>query len=129
MPDKVLDVVSPGVVTGDGVQQVFAVAKANGFALPAVNVVGSNSVNAVLEAAAAADSPVIIQFSSSGAAFCAGKSLSLDGHEAAVLGAVAGAQHVHRLADGDHPEGYEPTGEDHQGTADDVRGLREHLER
>ena len=99
MSDKVLDVVSPGVVTGDGVQKVFAVAKANGFALPAINVVGSNSMNAVMEAAATAKSPVIIQFSSSGAAFVAGKGLSLEGHRASVLGAVVGATHVHKVAE------------------------------
>ncbi|MCF7976183.1 MAG: class II fructose-bisphosphate aldolase [Phycisphaerae bacterium] len=99
MSDKVLSVVSAGVVTGKGVQDVFAVAKANGFALPAVNVVGSNSVNAVLEAAKAVNSPVIIQFSNGGAAFNAGQGLKLEGYQAAVLGAVAGAEHIHRLAE------------------------------
>ena len=57
MSNKIHDVVSPGVVTGKGVQDIFAVAKANSFALPAVNVVGSNSINAVLEAANAVNSP------------------------------------------------------------------------
>ncbi len=99
MSDKVLSVVSPGVVSGKGVQDLFAVAKANGFALPAVNVVGSNSVNAVLESAKVANSPVIIQFSNGGAAFNAGKGLKLEGQEAAVLGAVAGALHVHHVAE------------------------------
>jgi len=66
---RVLDVVKPGVVTGDDVQNIFKVAQEENFALPAVNVVGSNSVNAVLEAAAAVNSPVIIQFSSGGAGF------------------------------------------------------------
>jgi len=94
-----LDIVPPGVVTGKGVQKVFAIAKAGGFALPAVNVVGSNSINAVLEAAKAVNSPVIIQFSNGGSSFVAGKGLKLDGHRAAVLGAVAGAEHVHRLAE------------------------------
>ncbi len=99
MSDKVLSVVSAGVVSGKGIQDVFAVAKANGFALPAVNVVGSNSINSVLEAAKAANSPVIIQFSNGGASFNAGKGLKLDGQKAAVLGAVAGAEHVHRVAE------------------------------
>jgi fructose-bisphosphate aldolase class II len=99
MSDKVLSVVSAGVVSGKGIQDVFAVAKANGFALPAVNVVGSSSINAVLEAAKAVNSPVIIQFSNGGASFNAGKALKLDGQEAAVLGAVAGAEYVHRVAE------------------------------
>ena len=98
MSQKILDVVSPGVVTGKGVQDVFAVAKANGFALPAVNIVGSNSANAVMEAARAVNSPVIIQYSNGGASFNAGKGLKLEGHRAAVLGAVAGAEHIHILA-------------------------------
>lgn len=93
---KVLDVVKPGVLFGDDVQKVFKIAKENQFALPAVNVVGSNSINAVLEAAAAVKSPVIIQFSNSGAAFVAGKGVKGDGK---VLGALAGAQHVHSLAE------------------------------
>ena len=99
MSDKVHDVVSPGVVTRKGVQEVFGVAKANRFALPAVNVVGSNSVNAVLEAASEVNSPVIIQFSNGGAAFNAGKGLKIDGVQAGILGAVAGAEHIHRLAE------------------------------
>ena len=66
MSVKILDTVSPGVVTGKGVQDVFAVAKANGFALPAVNIVGSSSAIAVMEAAKAVNSPVIIQFSNGG---------------------------------------------------------------
>ena len=99
MSDKVLSVVSAGVVSGKGIQDVFAVAKANGFALPAVNVVGSNSINSVLEAAKAVNSPVIIQFSNGGASFNAGKGLKLEGQEAAVLGAVAGAEHIHRVAE------------------------------
>lgn len=99
MLDKILDTVSPGVVTGKGVQDVFAVAKANSFALPAVNVVGSSSANAAMEAAKAVNSPVIIQVSNGGASFNAGKGLSLEGQRAAVLGAVAGAEHIHRMAE------------------------------
>ena len=99
MGSKIFDVVKPGVVTGDDVQAIFKIAKENQFALPAVNVVGSDSINGVLEAAAAVNSPVIIQFSNGGAGFTAGKGLKLEGQEAAVLGAIAGAKHVHTLAE------------------------------
>ena len=95
---KILDVVQPGVITGDDLQKVFAVAKEHKFALPAVNVVGSDSINAVLEAAAKVKAPVVIQFSNGGAVFNAGKGLKLEGQEAAVLGAVSGAKHVHAMA-------------------------------
>ena len=90
----VLDVVKAGVLSGDDVTRLYKYAKEQGFALPAVNVVGSDSVNAVLEAAKMANSPVIIQFSNGGAGFYAGKACG----NADVLGAVAGAQHVHLLA-------------------------------
>ena len=96
---KVLDVVKPGVVTGDDVQKIFKIAHEENFALPAVNVVGSDSLNAVMEAAAVVNSPVIIQFSNGGAAFNAGKGLKAEGQTAAVLGAVSGAKHVHMLAE------------------------------
>lgn len=95
MSTKILDVVKPGVLFGDDVAKVLKVAKEENFALPAVNVVGSDSVNGVLEAAAAAKSPVIIQFSNGGAAFTAGKGLS----GGAVIGAISGAQHVHAVAE------------------------------
>ena len=72
---KIFDFVKPGVITGDDVQKVFEIAKANQFALPAVNCVGTDSINAVLEAAAKAKSPVVVQFSNGGAAFIAGKGL------------------------------------------------------
>ncbi|MAT97417.1 MAG: class II fructose-bisphosphate aldolase [Anaerolineaceae bacterium] len=87
-----------GVVTGDQVQEVFAHAKANQYALPAANVVGSNSVNAVLETARDLNSPVILQFSNGGAHFFAGKGMNNDGQKAAVAGAVSGAHHVHQVA-------------------------------
>ncbi len=96
MGRKIFDVVKPGVATGDDVQAIFKIAKENKFALPAVNVVGSDSINGVLEAAAAVKSPVIIQFSNGGAQFTAGKGLKTS--DAAVLGAVAGAKHVHLVA-------------------------------
>ena len=94
---QVLDVVSPGVLTGDDVQKLLQVAKDEHFAIPAVNVVGSDSINAVLEAAAIAKSPVMIQFSSGGAGFYAGKGCPAD--NPMVLGAVSGAQHVHAMAE------------------------------
>ncbi|SFW50284.1 fructose-bisphosphate aldolase [Sinomicrobium oceani] len=91
--------IKPGVATGDEVQDIFAYAKSKGFALPAVNVIGSDSINGVLETAATLNAPVILQFSNGGAQFNAGKGLSNDGQKAAILGAVAGAKHVHELAE------------------------------
>jgi len=88
-----------GVITGKQVQEVFKLAKEKAFALPAVNVIGSNSINAVLETAAALNSPVIIQFSNGGALFNAGKALSNENQQAAIAGAIAGAKHVHELAE------------------------------
>ncbi|AZA87691.1 class II fructose-bisphosphate aldolase [Chryseobacterium shandongense] len=88
-----------GVATGQLVTDIFQHAKENKFALPAVNVIGSSNVNAVLETAAKLNSPVIIQFSNGGAAYNAGKGLSNDGQKAAILGAIAGAKHIHTLAE------------------------------
>jgi fructose-bisphosphate aldolase class II len=88
-----------GVVTGDAVQELFELAKVHQFALPAVNVIGTNSINAVMETAKAVNSPVIIQLSNGGAQFYAGKSLSNEGLNACILGAVSAAQHVHLLAE------------------------------
>jgi len=96
MSTKVLDVVQPGVVTGDDLQKLFKIAKEEGFAIPAVNVVSTPSINAVLEAAKKVNSPVIIQFSNGGGAYYAGKGLPSD--EAAILGCISGAQHVHTVA-------------------------------
>jgi fructose-bisphosphate aldolase class II len=92
------DRIPAGVVTGDLVQEVFADAKQRQYALPAANVVGTNSVNSVLETARDVNSPVILQFSSSGAAFFAGKSLNNDGHRAGIIGGISGARHVHDVA-------------------------------
>lgn len=91
--------IKPGVATGREVQKIHEFAKKKGFALPAVNVVGSNTINTVMETAAALNSPVIIQFSNGGAVFNAGKGLSNDNHQAAIAGAIAGAKHVHQLAE------------------------------
>jgi len=96
MSTKVLDVVDAGVVTGDDLQTLFKIAKEEGFALPAVNVVSTSSVNAVMEAGKKVNSPVIVQFSNGGGAYYAGKGLPSD--EAAALGTISGAQHVHTLA-------------------------------
>ncbi len=96
---KIFDFVKPGVITGDDVQKVFEVAKANKFALPAVNCVGTDSINAVLEAASKVKAPVIVQVSNGGAAFIAGKGLKLEGQQAAILGAISGAKHVHAVAE------------------------------
>jgi fructose-bisphosphate aldolase class II len=91
--------IKPGVATGDEVQEIFKYAKRHGFALPAVNVIGSDSINAVMETAASLKAPVIIQFSNGGAQFNAGKGLSNEGQRASILGAIAGAKHVHQLAE------------------------------
>ena len=99
MSQKILDVVKPGVVTGDDVQKIFAICKENKFAMPAVNVINTDSINAVLEAAAKVKAPVVIQFSNGGAQFVAGKGLKLEGQQTAILGAISGAQHVHLMAE------------------------------
>ena len=89
----------PGVLSGDEVQELFAYAKEKQFALPAVNVIGTNSVNSVLETAREVDSPVIIQFSNGGAQFFAGKSLDNSAQQGSILGAISGAHHVHQMAE------------------------------
>ncbi len=93
------DRIAPGVVTGDQVQEIFADAKANHYALPAANVVGTNSVNAVLETARDINAPVILQFSNGGASFFAGKGLSNANQQSAIAGGVSGAHHVHQVAE------------------------------
>jgi fructose-bisphosphate aldolase class II len=93
------DLVPAGVIVGSDVQKVFAFAKAQGFALPAANCTGTNTVNAALETAREMDRPMIIQLSNSGAAFYAGKAISNEGQRASIAGAVAGANHVHYLAE------------------------------
>ena len=90
--------IKPGVATGKEVQAIFKHAKENGYALPAVNVIGSNTINGVLETAAKLNAPVILQFSNGGAQFNAGKGYANDNQQAAVAGAIAGAKHVHELA-------------------------------
>ncbi|MDD5412966.1 MAG: class II fructose-bisphosphate aldolase [Methylobacter sp.] len=99
MSQKILNVVKPGVVTGDDVQKIFAICKENKFALPAVNVINTDSINAVLEAADKVKSAVVVQFSNGGAQFVAGKGLKLEGQQTAILGAISGAHHVHAVAE------------------------------
>lgn len=91
--------IQPGVATGDQVQKIFQLAKAKKFALPAVNCVGTNSVNAAIETAKELNSPIIIQFSSGGAQFFAGKGLSNDAQKAAIAGGISGAIHVRNMAE------------------------------
>tara|TARA_X000000950_G_scaffold598_2_gene679 strand:+ start:1327 stop:2385 length:1059 start_codon:yes stop_codon:yes gene_type:complete len=86
--------IKPGVATGDQVQEIFKLAKSKKFALPAVNVIGSSSINGVLEISKELNSPVIIQFSNGGAVFNAGKGLDNSNQKAAIAGAIAGAKHV-----------------------------------
>ena len=88
-----------GVIHGDALQELFEQAKKHQFALPAVNVTGTNTINAVMETAKAVNSPVIIQLSNGGAQFYAGKTLNNDNLQACVLGAVSAAKHVHLLAE------------------------------
>jgi len=89
----------PGVLTGNEVKALFDYANRNNFAIPAVNVTGTNTVNAVLETARDVHSPVIIQLSNGGASFYAGKSLTNDNQKAAILGAISAAYHIHLLAE------------------------------
>jgi fructose-bisphosphate aldolase class II len=89
----------PGVLFGNDVKALFDYANKNNFAIPAVNVIGTNSVNAVLETARDVNTPVIIQFSNGGAAFFGGKGLSNEDQIAAIVGGISGALHVHTMAE------------------------------
>lgn len=91
--------IKSGVATGDEVQEIFKLAKEKNFALPAVNVTGSDTINAVLETAKELNAPVIIQFSNGGGHFNAGKGLSNEGQKAAIAGCITGAKHIHLLAE------------------------------
>ena len=91
--------IKPGVATGNEVQAIFQLAKEKGFAIPAVNVIGSSTINGVLETAKELNAPVIIQFSNGGAQFNAGKGLSNENQKAAIAGGIAGAKHIHELAE------------------------------
>ena len=87
-----------GVITGNKIQELFEDAKKNNYALPAVNVTNTSTVNAVMETAAAVNSPAIIQFSNGGCSFYAGKGLSNENQLAAISGGISGAMHVHQMA-------------------------------
>lgn len=99
MAQKVLDVIKPGVVWGKDLMELFRIAKENGFAMPAVNVVGTNSINAVIEAAKVVNSPVMVQFSNGGGQFYAGKGLPNEHQEASIAGCISGAIHIHHVAE------------------------------
>ena len=93
-----LNTIKPGVVTGDELQELFKIAKDNQFAIPAVNVIGSSSINTIIETSAEYKLPAIIQFSNGGAIFNAGKGLSNKDEKAAIAGAIIGAKAIHHLA-------------------------------
>ncbi len=93
----VLDVVKAGVLTGSETKKLFDYAKENNFAIPAVNIVNTESINGVLEAAAKVNSPIILQFSNGGSTFYAGKGCKVP--NASVLGAISGAKHIHMMAE------------------------------
>ncbi|MDX9743189.1 MAG: class II fructose-bisphosphate aldolase [Arcobacteraceae bacterium] len=92
----ILSIVNAGVLTGSEAKKVFDYAKENNFAIPAMNVVNTETVNGLLEAAAKVNSPVILQFSNGGAQFFAGKGCKVP--NAAILGGISGAQHIHMMA-------------------------------
>lgn len=89
---------SSGVLFGKELEALYNDARANQFALPAVNTIGTNTINAVLETAAKVNSPVMIQFSNGGAQFIAGKGLPNDKLQANIYGAISGALHIHTMA-------------------------------
>ncbi|MBI5541819.1 MAG: class II fructose-bisphosphate aldolase [Bacteroidia bacterium] len=99
MSEKIFDKVKPGVAWGNSLKEIFRIAKANHFAIPAVNVVGTDTVNAVIEAAKVVNSPIIVQFSNGGAQFYAGKGLANEKQEASIAGAISGAMHIHHVAE------------------------------
>ena len=87
------------LIYGNKTQKVFEIAKEKKFALPAINVSGTNTINAVLETASNVNSPVIIQFSHGGAHFIAGKGIDNSNHNASISGAISGAHHIHNVCD------------------------------
>ena len=99
MSEKISSKIGPGVAAGNDLTEIFRIAKAGQFALPAVNATGTDTVNAIMEAAKAVNSPVIVQFSNGGGVFYAGKSLSNANETVAIKGAISGAQHIHEIAE------------------------------
>ncbi|MXP67731.1 class II fructose-bisphosphate aldolase [Pantoea sp. Aalb] len=97
---KVFDFLKPGVITGEGVQKIFQIAKENKFALPAINCIGTDSINAALETAAKVKAPLVIQFSNGGSIFISGQGLKNNKNQsAAIWGSISGANHVHLMAE------------------------------
>jgi len=86
-------------IYGKQTQQLFKLAKDKKFALPAINVSGTNTINAVLESASEINSPVIIQFSNGGSQFIAGKGMSNENNKSSISGSIAGAYHIHNVVD------------------------------
>ena len=87
-----------GVLFGEELEALYKDAKENQFALPAVNTIGTNTINATLETAAKVNSPVIIQFSNGGAQFIAGKGMPNDKLQGNISGGISGALHIHNVA-------------------------------
>jgi fructose-bisphosphate aldolase class II len=92
------NLVPAGVVSGEHLNTLYRVAREKNYAIPAVNVISTNSINAALEAAYQCKSPIIIQLSHSGAAFFSGKGAPLKGHQASIVGAIAAAHYIHAVA-------------------------------
>jgi fructose-bisphosphate aldolase class II len=90
--------IKPGVVTGKALLDLLDNAKSNGYAIPGVNIVGTNSINACMEAAAKYGGPIIVTFSKGGGQFIAGKSVDNANDQASIAGTIAGAKHVHEVA-------------------------------
>merc|ERR1712151_687911 len=90
--------VKPGVVTGEALNDLLNHAKTNGYAIPGVNIVGTNSINACMEAAAKYGGPIMVTFPKGGGQYIAGKTLSNDNDEASIAGCIAGSKHVREVA-------------------------------
>lgn len=96
---KILNYVKPGVLNAQEMKIIFSLAKKNNFAIPAINCIGTDSINSVLETAAKMKSPVIIQFSYGGSAFISGLGMQIKNvHKPSIIGAISGAKHVHLLS-------------------------------
>lgn len=95
---KVLEKIKPGVVLGKDVSKLFEIARKEGFAIPAVNVTSTSTINAALEVAKKVNSPIIIQVSHGGASYIAGKGIDNSEQNGSILGAVSMAQHIHLMA-------------------------------
>lgn len=94
-----LDIVKPGIVYGEDLYNLLKYAQEKGFAIPSVNCTTSSTINAALEAARDAKSPVMIQFSNGGSVFLAGKGMGNSGERASIAGAIAGAYHCKAMAE------------------------------